>query len=117
VVGEEVMRRLKRSVSVFVTLALVGLFLLSLIGCGADVKAENEKLKAENTNLKSDNDKLETEIQKLNEELSKTAAKVSEKDSTIASLTAENEGLKKEIGDLKTYRKPTKRKNRTQGIK
>ena len=35
------------------------------MGCGADIKAENEKLKTENTNLKSDNDKLKIEVQKL----------------------------------------------------
>jgi cell division protein FtsB len=77
-------------------LLLTGLFVSALVGCGADIKEENERLKAENTSLKSDNDKLKLEIQKLKEDIQKAA----EKDATIASLTGENEALKKQVGDL-----------------
>ena len=88
---------MKRSICVLLSFLLIAAFLTAMVGCGADIKAENEKLKAENTNLKSDNDKLKLEIQKLKEEIQK----VSEKDATIATLTDENEALKKQVEDLK----------------
>ena len=64
---------MKKAVSVILSLFLIGMFLTVLAGCGADIKAENEKLKAENTNLKSDNDKLKLEVQKLKEDIQKAA--------------------------------------------
>jgi len=36
---------------------VIGELLLSVVGCGADIKAENDKLKAENAALKSENNK------------------------------------------------------------
>ncbi len=87
---------MKRAISAALSFFLVLLFVSALVGCGADIKAENEKLKAENTNIKSDNDKLRLEVQKLKEDLQKAA----EKDATINSLTTENEGLKKQAEDL-----------------
>ena len=89
---------MRKTVSTLLSFVLIGLFVISLVGCGADIKAENEKLKTEITTLKSDNDKSKLEIQKLKEELTKA----SEKDATITSLTAENEALKKQVEDLKT---------------
>ena len=88
---------MRKSVSVAVSLALISVFTWSLMGCGADIKAENEKLKVENTNLKAEVDKLNLESQTLKNELQKAV----EKDATISSLTAENEGLKKQVEDLK----------------
>lgn len=88
---------MKKAWSVLLSLVMITLFVGTLVGCGADIKAENEKLKAENTSLKSDNDKLKLEVQKLQEEIKKAA----EKDATISSLTAENEALKKQVEDLK----------------
>ena len=88
---------MRRTVSAFLWLTLIGLLIISLAGCGADIKAENEKLKTEVANIKSDNDKLKLEIQKLKEELTKAA----EKDATISAMTAENEALKKQMEDLK----------------
>jgi predicted RNase H-like nuclease (RuvC/YqgF family) len=92
--GEEDM---KKGVSVVLSLVLVVLFVAALVGCGQEIKAENEKLKAENASLKSDNDKIKGEVQKLKEEVQKAA----EKDATIASLTAEKEALMKQVEDLK----------------
>jgi cell division protein FtsB len=89
--------KMKKAISVILSFALVSLFIVALVGCGADIKAENEKLKAENTSIKSDNDKLKLEVQKLKEEIQKAA----EKEATIGSLTAENEALKKQVEDLK----------------
>ena len=83
---------MKKVIWVALSLLLVGLFVSALVGCGADTKAENERLKGENTSLKSGNDKLKQDVQKLTEDAKKMAA---EKDATIASLTAENETLKK----------------------
>lgn len=88
---------MRKTVSFTLSLVFIGLFVVSLVGCGADIKAENEKLKVETASLKSDNDKLKLEIQKLKEDLTKAA----EKDATIGSMTAENEALKKQVEDLK----------------
>jgi len=88
---------MKKTLSAILLFAMISLFIVALVGCGADIKAENEKLRAENTNLKSDNDKLKHEVQKLNEEIQKAA----EKEGTIGSLKAENEALKKQVEDLK----------------
>jgi len=96
---------MKRAISIILSLLLITTFIVALVGCGADIKAENEKLKTENTNLKSDNDKLKIEVQKLKEEIQKA----SEKDATISSLTAENEALKKQVEDLKTQLAKKKR--------
>jgi len=93
--GEE---KMKKAISAILSLFLIGMFMTVLVGCGADIKAENEKLKTENTSLKSDNDKLKIEVQKLKEEIQKAA----EKESVISSLTAENEALKKQMEDLKS---------------
>ena len=49
---------MKRAISAILSLLLIVMFVGALVGCGADIKAENEKLKTENTNLKSDNDKI-----------------------------------------------------------
>jgi carbonic anhydrase len=68
------------------------MFTTALVGCGADIKAENEKLKAENATLKSDTDKMKLEVQKLKGEIQKAA----EKDATIASMKVE-----KQVDDLK----------------
>ncbi len=75
---------MKRAISAILSFALISLFIVALVGCGADIKAENEKLKLE--------------VQKLKEEIQKAA----EKDATIGSLNAENEALKKQVEDLKT---------------
>src|SRR4030065_1044766 len=91
-------KKMKKAISVILSLFLIGMFMTVWVGCGADIKAENEKLKAETTNLKSDNDKLKLEVQKLKEEIQKAA----EKDATISSLNAENEALKAQVEDLKT---------------
>ena len=69
---------MKRTISVILSLALVGMFFVALAGCGQDIKAENEKLKAENATLKSDLDKAKAEIQTLKDEVQKA----SEKDAT-----------------------------------
>ncbi len=60
---------MKRAISTILSLSLIGMFVMALVGCGADIKAENEKLKTENITLKSDNDKLKLEVQKLKEEI------------------------------------------------
>ncbi len=82
---------MKQVTSALLSFFLIATLVLSLAGCGADVKAENEKLKAENASLRSANDKLKLEVQRLKEEIQKA----SEKDTTIASLTEENASLKK----------------------
>ena len=56
---------MKRAISAILSLFLIVIFVSALVGCGADIKAENEKLKTENTNLKSDNDKLKLEVQEI----------------------------------------------------
>ncbi len=99
---------MKRAISIFLSLFVLTTFTVGLAGCGADIKAENEKLKAENTTLKSDNDKLKLEVQKLKEEIQKAA----EKEATLASLTAENEALKKQVEDLKVKLTPPPKKKR-----
>ena len=66
---------MKQRMPAILSLILIGVFLLSLVGCGADIKAENEKLKAENANLKSGTDKLKLDIQKLKDELQKADRK------------------------------------------
>jgi cell division protein FtsB len=81
---------MKREISVILSVAMITLLIGALVGCGADIKAENEKLKAENTSLKSDHDKLKLEVQKLKEEIQKAA----DKDAQISALTAESEALK-----------------------
>jgi len=101
--GEKKMRRV---LLVILSLALVSAVLVALVGCGAEIKAENEKLKAENATLKSDNDKMQMEVQKLKGEIQKAA----EKDATISTLSAENEALKKQVEDLKAQ--ITKKKKR-----
>ena len=88
---------MKRTLAVFLSFIMIGMFVAVLAGCGADIKAENEKLKTENTNLKSDNDKLKLEIQKLKEEIQKAA----EKEGILNSTKAENEALMKQVEDLK----------------
>jgi peptidoglycan hydrolase CwlO-like protein len=88
---------MKKAISGILSLFLIGMFLTVLVGCGADIKAENEKLKTENTSLKSDTGKLRLEVQKLKEEIQKAAA---EKDATIGNLKAENEAFKKQVEDL-----------------
>jgi len=97
---------MKKLISVFPFFLLIGFLLVSLVGCGADIKAENEKLKAENAALKSDNNKLNLEIQKLKEELQKMA----EKEATLSQLTAENEALKKQVEELKAQLAKKKKK-------
>ena len=98
---------MRRIIFTFLSLSVIGMLVMALVGCGADIKAENEKLKTENINLKSDKDKLTLEIQKLKEEIQKGA----EKEATLTSLTAENEALKKQVEDLKgKLAQPTKKK-------
>ncbi len=99
---------MKRTISTILSLSLIGMFVMALVGCGADIKAENEKLKTENITLKSDNDKLKLEVQKLKEEIQKAA----EKEATLTSLTAENEALKKQVEDLKTKLTPPTKKRK-----
>ncbi len=98
--------KMKRAVAVILSLLLIGMFLTVFTGCGADIKAENEKLKAENTTLKSENDKLKLDAQKLKEDVQKAAA---EKETTISNLNAEIETLKKQVEDL-TAKIPKKKK-------
>jgi peptidoglycan hydrolase CwlO-like protein len=100
---------MKKATSVILTLFLIGMFLTVLTGCGADIKAENEKLKTENTNLKSENDKLKLDVQKLKEDIQKAAAAAAEKDTTIGNLKTESEALKKQVEDL-TAKLPKKKK-------
>jgi len=66
---------MKKAISAILSLFLIGMLMTVLVGCGADIKAENEKLKAENTSLKSDNDKLKLEVQKLKEGIQKAPRK------------------------------------------
>jgi cell division protein FtsB len=101
--GEEKMSRI---ISTILSLMLIGMLAVALVGCGADIKAENEKLKAENTSLKSDNDKFKLEIQKLKEEIQKAA----EKDATITSMKGENDALKQQVEDLKAQVAKRKKK-------
>jgi cell division protein FtsB len=96
--GEELM---KRTISTILSFVMIVIFAAALSGCGADIKAENEKLKAENTSLKSDNDKLKIEVQKLKEGMEAIQKAAAEKDATIGTMTAENEALKKQVEDLK----------------
>jgi cell division protein FtsB len=96
--GEDEMRR---AISVILSLVMIGMFVVALTGCGADIKAENEKLKAENTSLKSGHDKLKIEVQKLKEGMEAVQKAAAEKDATIVSLKAENEAFKKQVEDLK----------------
>jgi len=95
---------MKRVIAAAISLLLIGVFISVLAGCGADIKAENEKLKAENANLKADNDKLRPDVKKLEEDAQKLAAEkdatIASKDATIASFNAENEALKKQVADL-----------------
>ena len=105
--GEGGESEMKEGVSVILSFFLVAMLMTALTGCGADIKAENEKLKAEMTSLKSDNDKLKFEVQKLKEEIQKGA----EKEATISSLTVENDALKKQVEELKAKLiPPTKKK-------
>lgn len=97
---------MKTLISVFLSFLLIGMLLITFVGCGADIKAENEKLKAENAALKSDNNKLNLEIQKLKEEIQKMA----EKEATLSQLTAENEALKKQVEELKAQLAKKKKK-------
>ncbi len=99
---------MKRVLPVVLSLLLIGLLVSALMGCGAEIKAENERLKTENAGLKSDNDKLRLDVQKLKEDAQKMAT---EKDEKIASLTAENEALKKQVEDL-TAQMAKKRKKK-----
>jgi uncharacterized protein HemX len=96
---------MKQILTVGLSLALIVVFAGSLVGCGQEMKAENEKLKAENAALKTDSDKAKNEIQNLKQELQKAA----EKDATINSLTSENEALKKELEGLKAKAAPAKK--------
>lgn len=98
---------MRRTIPAVLSLILIGVFVLSLVGCGADIKAENEKLKAENANLKSEKDKLKLDLQKSKDESQKAAT---EKDATISSLTAENEALKKLVEELKAAQVPKKKR-------
>lgn len=98
---------MKRTLSVMLSLVLLSVFVLSLVGCGADIKAENEKLKAENANLKTEMDKVKLDLQKMKDESQKAAA---EKDATIKNLTDENEALKKQVEDLKAAQVPKKKR-------
>jgi hypothetical protein len=95
---------MKRILSVGLSLVLIVMFTGSLVGCGQEIKAENEKLKAENATLKADSDKAKNEIQKLKGDLQNAA----EKDATISTLTAENDALKKELEGLKAKAAPAK---------
>jgi cell division protein FtsB len=97
---------MKRAASAILPLVMIVLLVVALAGCGADIKAQNEKLKAENASLKSDTDKLKLEVQKLKEEMQKAA----EKDATIGSLKVENEALKQQVGDLKAQLAKKKKK-------
>jgi cell division protein FtsB len=97
---------MKRVIAAALSLLLIGVFVSVLAGCGADIKAENEKLKAENASLKSGNDKLKLDVKKLEEDAQKIAA---EKDATIASLNAEKEAFKKQVDDLNA-KMPKKKK-------
>ena len=91
---------MKKWIFLLFAMVLLAFWLLIHIGCGADIKAESEKLKTENNNLKSENDKLKLEVQKLNEEIQK----IGEKEATIVSLTSENEALKKQVEYLKAVK-------------
>jgi cell division protein FtsB len=86
---------------------MIIVFVLAFVGCGADIKAENEKLKTENASLKSDNDKLKIEVQQLKEDAQRAAA---EKDAKINTLTADNETLKKQVADLQAKTAKKKKK-------
>jgi cell division protein FtsB len=96
--GEEAM---KRTVSTILSFVMIVIFAAALFGCGADIKAENEKLKAENNTLKSDIDKLKIEVQKLKEGMEAVQKAAAEKDATIGTMKAENEAFKKQVEDLK----------------
>ncbi len=98
---------MRRTLSALASLVLICVFVLSLIGCGADIKAENEKLKAENANLKTEIGKVKLDLQKLKDDSQKAAA---EKDGTIKNLTDENEALKKQVETLKAAQVPAKKK-------
>ncbi len=97
---------MKKTISVFLSLALSSMLVAALGGCGPDLKAEIEKLKAENTTVKADLDKATLEVQKLKGEVQKAT----EKDATIGTLTAENEALKKQVEDLKAQMTKSPRK-------
>jgi peptidoglycan hydrolase CwlO-like protein len=92
---------MKRTLSMILSFVMIVIFTATLFGCGAEIKAENEKLKAENTSLKSDNDKLKIEVQKLKEGMEAIQKATAEKDATIGTMKAENEALKKQVEDLK----------------
>jgi predicted RNase H-like nuclease (RuvC/YqgF family) len=89
--------KMKRTISIVLSLALISFLFAALAGCGQEIKAENEKLKAENETLKADIAKMKVEVQKMKDELQKAA----EKDVLITTLTDETTALKKELEDLK----------------
>src|SRR4030043_1171974 len=91
---------MKKWIFILFAMVLLAFWLLIHIGCGADIKAENEKLKTENNNLKSENDKLKLEVQKMKEEIQK----IGEKEATIVSLTSENKVLKKQVEYLRAVK-------------
>ena len=99
---------MKRVILVVLSLFLMAMLTSVFVGCGANIKAENEKLKGQITTLQADNDKLRVEVQQLKEDAQKAAA---DKDATIANLTNENATLKKEVEDLKA-KLPKKKKKR-----
>ena len=55
---------MKRAISAILSLAVISLFIVALVGCGADIKAENEKLKAENEALQKQVEDLKTQLTK-----------------------------------------------------
>jgi cell division protein FtsB len=71
---------MKRTLSMILSFVMIVIFTATLFGCGAEIKAENQKLK----------EGMEA-IQKA----------TAEKDATIGTMKAENEALKKQVEDLK----------------
>jgi len=46
---------MRRGISAILSFAMISLFIVALVGCGATSRPTNEKLKTENTSIKSDN--------------------------------------------------------------
>ena len=55
---------MKKATPVILSFALISLLIFALVGCGTDIKAENEKLKAENEALKKQVEDLKTQLTK-----------------------------------------------------
>jgi cell division protein FtsB len=93
----------------FALAALFAATLLFAVGCGPNLKEENEKLKKEIADLTADNDKLKADVNKLRGDASTLHTQMADLNMQISTLRTQNQDLQNELDKMKTQLKGKRR--------